>query len=125
MALPVIKQAETQVIDESWGSITWLASGAIGNSRKLTVGRVVIKPGCANPRHCHEGSEEVLHLLSGTLEHSYGDKAYPMSPGDTIAVPAGVFHNARSTGAADAVMVVAFATPTRTIRLEEVVKPQV
>jgi quercetin dioxygenase-like cupin family protein len=125
MTLPVIKQSEAQFIDEPWGSITWMVSGAIGNSQKLTVGRVVIKPGCANPRHCHDGSEEVLHLLSGTLEHSFGDKAHAMSPGDTIAVPAGVFHNARNIGADDAVMVVAFATPTRTIRLEEVVKPRV
>ena len=31
----------------------------------MTVGRVVIKAGCCNPRHAHNTCEEALHLLSG------------------------------------------------------------
>jgi quercetin dioxygenase-like cupin family protein len=103
---------------EDWGSLTWLASRAIGNTRELTVGRVTITRGESNPRHTHPGSEEILYLLSGRLEHTLGDETYSLEPGDTLAIPPGVFHNARSVGDVDADMIVAYSTGVRDFVLE-------
>ena len=103
---------------EPWGSLTWLASKQIGNAAGLTLGRVVIKRGSSNPRHAHDSCEEALYLLSGELDHTVGAESIRLSAGDTLVVPAGVFHNARSVGGVDADMIVAYSSGTRDFRKE-------
>lgn len=104
--------------DQEWGSLRWFASQSLGNANGLTLGRVRIKHGQANPRHCHPGCEEVLHLLSGCLEHTIGSERVILNPGDTISIPAGVFHNATAIGDEDADMIVAFSSAIRDFQLE-------
>lgn len=103
---------------ESWGTLRWLASAAIGNADGLTLGHVVIKAGTSNPRHCHRTCEEVLYLLRGTITHTLGDESFAMQPGDAISVPAGVFHNGINNGAEDAEMIIAYSTAERDFVLE-------
>jgi len=102
-----------------WGHMTWMVSGELGNANHMTVGRVTIHPGNCNPRHCHPTCEEVLHLLSGELEHSLGDERIRMSAGDCIVIPPGVFHNAVNVGETDADMVVTFSSAQRDFVLED------
>ena len=120
MDFSVRKAAEAAAgrIDESWGSLTWLASGKIGNAEGLTVGRVVIKKGCNNPRHCHPNCEEVLTLLRGRLEHTMGEEKSILEPGDTLVVRGGIHHNALSIGDEDADMIVAYSSCDRQIEHE-------
>lgn len=105
-------------IDESWGRLTWLASGAIGNVEGLTLGRVTIRRGEHNPRHCHRWCEETLYLMRGRLSHSLDDERHLMGPGDTLAIPPGVFHHAESIGDEDADMIVAYSSAQRDFVLE-------
>lgn len=100
-------------IEESWGSLTWLASQKIGNADGLTLGRVVIRKGQSNPRHTHPNCEEALYLLTGRLEHTLGDERVVLEPGDTIVLDAGVPHNATSIGDEDADMIVAYSSGDR------------
>lgn len=103
----------------AWGSLNWLAGGTVGNARGLTLGRVTIKPGQCNPRHRHPRCEEILYLMAGRLRHTLGDEAFEMQAGDTITVPAGVFHNAVNIGDVDADMIVAFDSADRDFELED------
>lgn len=96
-----------------WGSLTWMVSGSIGNSAEMTLGRVCIKAGESNPRHCHPDCEETLYLLRGRLLHSYGDQQVEMGPGDTLSIPAGVHHNGKCIGVEDADMIVIYGSPQR------------
>mgnify|MGYP005860071483 FL=1 len=82
----VRRAADHSPIHEEWGSLTWLAGRQIGNAQALTLGRVTIKPGRCNPRHCHHQSEEVLYLLNGHLAHTVGDETVLLGPGDTITI---------------------------------------
>ena len=104
--------------EESWGALRWLANAAIGNAEGLTLGHVVIKAGTGNPRHCHRTCEEVLYLLRGTITHTLGDESFTMQPGDTISIPAGVFHNGVNRGAEDAEMIIAYSAAERDFVLE-------
>jgi quercetin dioxygenase-like cupin family protein len=106
-------QAAQNCIDEEWGSLNWLASQAIGNAEGVTVGRVIIRPGHANPRHSHSTCEEVLYLLRGTLEHFIGEASVVLHAGDTLSVPAHVPHYAINVGDEDADMIVAYSSGTR------------
>ncbi|MBW3625935.1 MAG: cupin domain-containing protein [Armatimonadetes bacterium] len=120
MPKPYLSASEVEEAHDetSWGSLRWLASREVGNAEGLTLGRVVIRSGRSNPRHCHPSCEEVLYLLSGRLEHTLGDETFTLRPGDTLSIPPGVFHNARSTGEEDAEMIVAYSTGERDFVLE-------
>lgn len=117
---PVRRAAEAvaERIDEPWGSLTWLAGASCGNATGLTLGRVVIRAGQANPRHCHPNCEEALYLLRGRLVHSLGAQRLALEPGDTLMVPAGVFHHAEVAGSDDAEMIVAYSSAERGFVLE-------
>jgi quercetin dioxygenase-like cupin family protein len=77
-----------------------------------------LNPGHANPRHSHPNCDEVLHVLCGRLEHSVGDEVVVLEPGDTLVIPAGVPHQARTLGTEPADTVVAYSTGRREFRLE-------
>ncbi len=111
--------AAAKTIEDGWGTLTWLASEVLTASPGLTLGRVVIRKGQSNPRHCHPTCEEVLYLLRGRLKHSIGDQSVDLKPGDTISIPAGVFHNALSVGDEDADMIVAYSSGRRDFQLEK------
>jgi len=113
-----VDQSRRNRIEEPWGALQWLAGGKIGNAAGLTLGRVVIKPGQNNPRHAHANCEEVLYLLAGELEHSIGNRKVQLKAGDTLTVPAGVFHNAVSVGSVAADMIVAYSSANRDFVLE-------
>jgi len=106
-------EARSARVDEAWGSLTWLASSAVGNTDRLTVGRVVIKPGKSNPRHYHASCDEVLTLLTGRLEHGLGDESVSVEPGDTLVIPRGLPHSARNVAGVDAEMIVVYDTGSR------------
>jgi quercetin dioxygenase-like cupin family protein len=110
-------ESETKTVVEDWGTLTWLASAEFTSSH-ITVGRVVIKQGRSNPRHCHDNCEEVLYLLQGELKHSFADESVEMTAGDTLVLPAGVMHNAVSKGDMDADMIVTYSSGERDFRLE-------
>jgi quercetin dioxygenase-like cupin family protein len=102
---------------QDWGTLTWMASAELTGS-DITVGRVVIRPGKNNPRHCHDNCEEVLYLLHGQLTHSFADESLDMVAGDTLIVPPGVMHNAINTGDTDADMIVVYSEGRRDFRKE-------
>jgi quercetin dioxygenase-like cupin family protein len=79
----------------------------------MTFGRVIIRAGHENPRHRHPNCDEILHVISGRLEHTLGEGWVTMEPGDTISIPQGVWHQARALGGADVEAVICFSSPDR------------
>jgi len=107
------EKAESSRIEESWGSLRWLAGKSVGNARGLTLGRVIIKPGQSNPSHRHPNCEEALYLLKGRLRHFMGGEQVVLQAGDTLVVEAGVPHYAVNIGDEDADMIVAYSSAER------------
>lgn len=100
-----------------------IVSGAHGGSRSVTL-RLVEIP-VARPsepqrgRHCHDGHEECMVVLSGEGVTSSGTGKHPLKAGDTILVPAGEMHVTRNTGAEPLVMLCFFPVAAIDMRLEE------
>lgn len=115
MKKPVVTKPEKHRTERyDWGEITWFVSRELGNSECLTVGRCVLNPGFANPRHRHPNCEEVLHVLQGQIVHTInGGKEVEMIAGDTITIPAHVPHNARNVGDLDAILLLCFSSAER------------
>jgi quercetin dioxygenase-like cupin family protein len=111
----VTRAADRQVIEQTWGRITWYASGQLGNSATMTVGEAVIRPGQENPRHYHPNCDEVLHVVRGRILHTMGPQQVEMTVGDTVSIPMGVRHNARNIGTEDAVLAISFSSAHREV----------
>ena len=109
----LLNASEASPLHMEWGSLTWFTSSAQGNSESLTTGLCVLKPGEGNPRHYHPNCDEVLHVLEGTILHSFDDDEFPMGPGDTINIRREVVHNARNTGETEARLFICFSTADR------------
>jgi quercetin dioxygenase-like cupin family protein len=101
------------VEEQQWGRLVWMVNGAMGSSETMTIGRCFINPGQANPRHYHPNCDEVLHVLSGTIEHSVDDETFPMTAGDIVSIPRGSLHNARNVGDDVAEFLICFDTADR------------
>jgi quercetin dioxygenase-like cupin family protein len=119
MSSPVCKSTEGELIDAPWGRLMWLANRKLGNSTTMTFGRVIIPANQTNPRHRHPNCDEILHLLSGRIEHSLAEERYILEPGDTVSIPAGEWHNARALDGVDAEMVICFSSADRETEFEE------
>ena len=59
--------------------------------------RVDFAPGASFPRHTHPG-EEIIYVLTGTLEYEVAGKPVTLKAGDVLFVPAGTVHAARNVG---------------------------
>ena len=97
-AMPITLQkfAQVEVQEFPWGWIRWLINDQVDPAAEMTFGIVYIKPGQTNPLHLHPNSAEYLHVLEGSCEHRVGDRWVTVKAGDTIRIPQGVKHNART-----------------------------
>ena len=110
----VVRAERSETIEAQWGGLTWYASGPLGNSQKMTVGKCVIHPGAQNPRHSHPNCEEVLVVMQGTISHTVeDDKDVILQVGDTIRIPEGLPHRALNIGTGDAVLFIVFSSAHR------------
>lgn len=115
----VIQESENERVTDSWGSLTWFASGKLGNSDGMTIGQAVIKPGCENPAHSHPNCTEVLVVLKGRIAHVIENgNEVEMIVGDAITLPRGMPHRARNLGEEDAILSISFDSADRQTTLE-------
>jgi quercetin dioxygenase-like cupin family protein len=63
--------------------------------------RVDFAPGASFPRHKHPG-DEIIYVLSGTLEYEVAGKLVTLKAGDVLFVPYGTVHAARNVGSTPA-----------------------
>jgi oxalate decarboxylase/phosphoglucose isomerase-like protein (cupin superfamily) len=112
-AASVTRHEGSRVISNSWGELRWFTSAEMGNTRTLTTGVAILKPGRSNPRHFHPNCDEVLHVISGRILHTMNEVSVEMETGDTVSIPQGVLHNATNIGAEDAVLALSFSTAYR------------
>lgn len=65
--------------------------------REVIQVRVEFEPGAAFGRHHHPG-EEVVYVLSGTLEYVLQGRTVTLHAGEVLFIPPGVVHAARNVG---------------------------
>ncbi len=112
------QQARLAMHEEAWGTLAWMADAANAGLDGLTLGRVTLNPRCTNPRHSHPNCDEVLHVISGEIEHSIGVETVFLRAGDTLVIPAGMPHQARNVGSGVADTIVVYSTGRREFKQE-------
>lgn len=87
---------QVEVQEFPWGWIRWLMNAQLDPDAEMTFGVVYVKPQQTNPLHIHPNSAEFLHVIEGSCEHRIGDRWVTVKAGDTLRIPQGVKHNART-----------------------------
>jgi quercetin dioxygenase-like cupin family protein len=80
----------------AWGWIRWLMNDQVDPKAEMTLGIVYVRAHQSNPLHIHPNSAEYLHMLSGSCEHRLGGRWLSLKTGDTLRIPRGVVHMART-----------------------------
>lgn len=109
----VTRADERKMVKQAWGELFWHTSAELKNSRTMTTGTAILRPGASNPRHFHPNCDEILHVLSGRIRHTMNEVTVEMGPGDTVSIPRGVIHNATNIGEVDAVLGISFDSAYR------------
>lgn len=71
--------------------------------RNQSLAEARLAPGAATTPHHHAVTEEIYYILTGTADMTLADETRPVGPGDAIAIPPGVRHTIRNTGAGELV----------------------
>jgi oxalate decarboxylase/phosphoglucose isomerase-like protein (cupin superfamily) len=90
---------ETQVFD--WGTIKWLSEPRVTDTKRFSMGVVLLQPGKGHTRHNHPGCEEILYVVSGEGNQMIdidGEKWQPVVAGDLVHIPPDIFHATINTG---------------------------
>jgi quercetin dioxygenase-like cupin family protein len=116
--ITVQKFDQVPVQEHPWGAMRWIINADVDPEAEMTFGVVDIKPRQSNPMHTHPGVAEYLHVLSGSCEQRVGDAWVTMKAGDTIRIPPGVPHMAR-TGEEPCRVVVVYNAGRRTFVVVE------
>jgi quercetin dioxygenase-like cupin family protein len=92
------------VVPESldWGSLRWLSNPPTTGAAQLTVIDVTLQPGKGHDFHKHPDQEEVLVVLSGTVEQWVDREKRILGPGDSAFVRADEVHASFNVGTGDA-----------------------
>lgn len=95
----VVSPASVPTQSFEWGAIKWFVTPTQTQGAGITFGEVILLPGLGHDRHNHPQSEEILYVLSGEGQQTINDgEPFPISAGDTIYVPTGVFHSTLNSG---------------------------
>jgi quercetin dioxygenase-like cupin family protein len=98
---------------QAWGTLRWMMNGQIDARARQTFGVAELKPGQRNPRHYHPNCEELVYVLSGSVEHWVGDEKTTLKAGDLLMIPRGVIHQGIVLGNEPFRCVVSYDTPDR------------
>jgi len=102
-----------------WGSIDWLAGGEVGNSRELSLARLVIDPGKSGDTHVHANCEESIYVIRGEVECRVGAEVATLGAGACVVVPRGHVHSITNPGASPAELVLGYSAALRDFALAQ------
>lgn len=122
----VLTQAEAKHLGLPGRRSLEIVSGEKG-AHSVTLRLVEIPPAKAGdaPRgkHCHQGFEECIFVLSGEGCTDADSGSYPLKAGDTLLIPPGEKHATRNTGAVPLVLLCFFPVADASARTRETPAP--
>ena len=93
---------------QDWGSFHWLSNPSTTKAGQLTVFEATLTPGKGHSFHKHLNQEEVLYVVSGTLEQWIDREKRILRAGDAAFIPSEIVHGSFNAGSTDAKLVVIF-----------------
>jgi quercetin dioxygenase-like cupin family protein len=82
--------------------LDWLSNPASTGTKHLTVIEATFFPGKGHNFHYHAHQEEMVYVVSGTVEHWIEQEKSTLGPGDGVFMPPKIVHATFNIGAEDA-----------------------
>src|SRR6185295_7944187 len=99
--MDLIRRSEVTVLSNSGVDSHQLLFPENSSSSRVTITKVVVAPGAANPPHRHQSSEQVWVAIAGAGTLLLGDeRTLPFQEGDIVRFAEGDVHGFRNTGSA-------------------------
>ena len=83
---------ETEYASLDWGRIGVLCSPGSAGARQLTILDGKLLPGKGHDFHKHAEQEEVILVISGSIEQWIDKEKRVLGPGDSVFIPPNVVH---------------------------------
>jgi quercetin dioxygenase-like cupin family protein len=99
------KDAERESLD--WGEMAWLSRPGTTGAGDLVMIEVVLKPGCGHDFHLHPEQEEVIYVVSGSIEQWLLEERRVLATGDSIFIAANTVHASFNVSDEPAMLLVA------------------
>ncbi len=90
-----LKDVEHEQID--WGVRSWLSLPASTGTGHLVLVEVDLLPGCGHNFHIHPNQEEIIYVISGSLDQWLEGTHESLNPGDTVFIPKNTVHASFNT----------------------------
>lgn len=81
-----------------WGTTQWVYEPSPWGHGRITVGIVVLWPGCVQGSHIHYAEEQMVFGLDGVGVHIVDGVNTEVSPGSFLHIPAGSMHEMHNLG---------------------------
>jgi len=85
-----------------WGQLRWMSHPPSTGAAQLTVIEVTLAPGKGHDFHKHPDQEEVIYVVSGSVEQWLGQEMRDLRPGDSVFIPADMVHASFNASGAEA-----------------------
>ena len=92
--------AEREKLD--WGGLAWLSRPQTTGAKDLVVIEVTLAPGGGHAFHKHPSQEEVIYVISGSVEQWLEKERRTLSAGDSVFIAADTVHASFNVSGADA-----------------------
>ncbi|MFK7855065.1 MAG: cupin domain-containing protein [Granulosicoccus sp.] len=93
-----------------WGSLRWMSHPPSTDAGQLTVIEVTLQPGKGHDFHKHPDQEEVIYVVSGSVEQWLEKERKDLNSGDSLFIPADTVHASFNVGT-DPVVLLAILGP--------------
>src|SRR3954447_14802274 len=103
-----------------WGQLRMLSHPPSTGAKQLAIIHGNIFPGQGHNFHYHPHQEEILYVISGTIEQWLERERRTLGPGDSIFIPPGVAHASFNIGADDVSVLAIFGPSVGDAGLEMV-----
>lgn len=81
-----------------WGEIGWVSRPGSTGAEQLAVLDVTLIPGHGHNFHKHPQQEEVIYVVSGSIEQWIEQAKQVLNPGDSVFIPANTVHASFTLG---------------------------
>ena len=85
-----------------------LITPKVTETSQLTIVKAGLNPGDGHNFHKHPRQEEVIYILSGTVEQWVDRDSHVLAAGDSAFIPAGMVHASFNIGKGDATLLAIF-----------------
>ena len=94
----IFRESEQELVEWRPGVLTRLRAGGSLGTERLSVLEQWHEPGCGAPTHTHYDAEELVTVLEGSGEFWIEEERTALEAGDTVVVPAFLYHGFRNIG---------------------------